>query len=180
MMNWKVVLGGGAFIGAFTLGALFNPIGESAATIKADNSAKAVQTTNQNQNINCPMKGQGNGAQMGQRFAGSMKAVIANALGMTEDELQAARAGGKSVADLAKEKNIKEADLLAKMVQSRKAELEKLVKSGDLTQAQMDQMLKNMEAKMKAAIQRDTVGPMNGQGGKRGMGQRGNCNNFVN
>lgn len=178
MMNWKVAIGGGAFIGAFTLGALFNPIGESAATTNSDKVVKAAQPASQVQNVNCPMKGQGNGAQMGQRFAGSMKSVIAHALGMTEEELKAARAGGKSVADLAKEKNIKEEELLAKMVQSRKAELEKLVKAGDLSQAQMDQMMKNMEAKMKGAIQRDAVGPMNGHGGKRGMGKDGNCSNM--
>ena len=53
----------------------------------------------------------GKGAGMGQLFAGTMPNIIAETLGMTVDELQVARAGGKSVADLAKEKGIKLDDL---------------------------------------------------------------------
>ena len=65
------------------------------------------------------------------------------------------------------------------MVQSRKSDLEKLVKDGTITKGQMDQMLKNMESMMEAAIQQDTFGPMNGHGKGmgRGMGAGGYWNN---
>lgn len=110
---------------------------------------------------------------MGKLFAGSMPKVIAGALGMTEDELQAERAGGKSVADLAKEKGVSVDKIKDEMIKERKAQLAQLVKDGKITQEQMDAMLKNMETMMDQAIQRDTVGPMNGRGGKMGMGNGG-------
>lgn len=174
----------GAFVGVFSLGALFSPIGKSFAntnTNTTSNRLAVMQTANENaapkadtDTYNCPMTGGAmgsGGGMMGQSFAGTMPAVIADALGMTVDELQAARQDGKSVADIAADKGVKEKDLLTSMMQSRKAELEKLVKDGTMTQEQMDQMLKNMESMMKIAIQRDTFGPMNGHGKGMGKGQ---------
>ncbi len=178
-MKWKYILVGGAIAGAFTIGAVLQPIGEhSAATnpVTVVKKLPIVQTANETDtsqqkkgDFTCPMTGNvmGSGMGMGNYFSGSMSQVIADALNMTVDELQAARNDGKSIADLAKEKGVKTEDLVAKMIQSRKTELEQLVKEGKITQGQMDNMLKNMDVMMKSAIERDTVGPMNGQG--RGM-----------
>lgn len=191
-MKWKNLLIGGAFIGVFTLGAMFAPIGKPTATTTNDQvdakNLAVVQTADEKATtegeFTCPITGEqmgsGNGmmgsrAGMGMSFAGSNQEVIADALGMTVDELQGARSEGKSVADLAEANGVKVETLVAKMVESRKADLEALVKDGKMTQEQMDTMLKNMESMMKNAIERDTVGPMNGgqngmmNGGKGGM-----------
>ena len=118
---------------------------------------------------------------MGKYFSGTMPQVIADALGITVDELQAARNEGKSVAAIAEEKGINIGELTNKMVEARKADLEKLVKDGKITQEQMDAMLENMTAMMKAAIERDTVGGMNDRGDGMGLGQgRGFHNGMMN
>lgn len=186
-MKWKHIVIGGAFIGAFSLGSFLAPIdGPLATTFDKVSSGKlpVVQTVSGNaasqqgqNNYTCPLTGEemgsGTGMGMGKLFAGSMPKVIAGVLGMTEDELQAERAGGKSVADLAKEKGVSVDKVKDEMVKERKAQLAQLVKDGKITQEQMDGMLKNMETMMDQAIQRDTVGPMNGRGGKMGMGNGG-------
>lgn len=179
-MKWRFLLGGAAFAGAFSLGAMLSPITESTATT-INKEAVNPQTTNQiadqnnaNQvqlNSNCPISGEVRGmARMGKQFGGSMSEQIANALGITMDELISARMEGKSVADLAKEKGIKEDKLIADLLQARKTELEQLVKDGKITQEQMDIMMEHMEFNIKEAIQRNMVGPMKGHGGKKGMG----------
>ena len=185
-MKWKHFLIGGAFVGAFSLGAYAAPLHESQANtngISVGKNLATVQTANESitpaqgqDNFTCPMTGtaMGNGAGMGKLFAGTMPKTIAEALGMTVDELQAARAGGKSVADLAKEKGIKLGDLTDKMITERKSQLEQLVKDGKITQEQMDTMLNNMKTMMEQAIERDTIGPMNGRGGRMGNGHGGN------
>lgn len=187
-MKWKYLLAGGTIVGAFALGAMFAPINEPSAVTNADKQLPLVQTADEKgntevetENYTCPMTGapmgKGAGMGMGHYFAGTMHSVIADALGMTEEELQSARSEGKSVADLAKEKGVKVEDLVSKMVESRKAQLDQLVKDGKMTQEQMDAMLKNMEAMMKTGIERDFAGPMHGNSGGMGMmGQGGRWN----
>lgn len=178
-MKWNYVLAAGAFIGVFSLGAMFSPIEKSSATVN-DQKLPVVQTTNENEpsqqgqaGYSCPMNGgqMGSGVRMG--MMGSMNTVIADALGMTIEEFQAARKDEKSVADLAKEKGISVEELLAVMLESKKSNLEQLVKDGNLTQEQMDSMLENMRTMMKQAIERDTTGPMQGRGKGMGYGGRG-------
>ena len=190
-MRWRFLLGGAAFVGAFSLGAMLTPITESTATTinkeavyPLTPSQTAVQKNVDQERLNsyCPISGETRGvAGMGKQFAGSMSEQIAKALGMTMDELRSARVEGKSVADLAKEKGVNEDNLVADLLQARKSELEQLVKNGKITQERMDAMLDQMESNIEVAIQRNTVGPMNGQGGKKGMGQgrgwNGNSNN---
>ena len=188
IMLWKRVLVGGAFVGVFTLGALFSPIGQPKANTEEQNIVKnpsTVLTAAENDtaqlarnNNTCPMYGtpMGNGFGMGQYFSGNMSEVIADVLGVTLDELQAARSEGKSVAELANEKGINKDELVNKMIQSRKADLEQAVTDGKLTQEQMDAMLENMEVRITNAVERENVGPMHGNRGGHmmGMGQGGN------
>lgn len=123
-------------------------------------------------------QGMGNGAAMGAQFSMNMLELIADALGLTVDELQTATIEGKSVVNLAGEKGIAVEELVAKMVEARKTELEQLVKDGTLTETQMKTMLANMEAMLENAVERGMVGPMNGRRGGPGkcMGQ-GQTNN---
>lgn len=192
IMRWKNVWLGGAFIGVFSLGAMFSPIGEPIATTGEQNMVKNgafVQTATVNdtvqQGVNndtCPISGaaMGNWGGMGHYFSESVNTVIADALGMTVDELQTARYEGKSVAELANEKGVNVNELVDKMIESRKTDLEQLVLDGVMTQEQMDAMLENMETTMKTDIERGTFGLMHGhRGGHMGMGQGGRYNNSL-
>jgi hypothetical protein len=188
-MKWKYFLAGGTIAGAFALGAMFAPINEPLAEKATGNQLPLVQTAEENGNAEvtpgnntCRMTGgqmgKGAGMGMGQYFAGTMHSVISEALGMSDEELQAARSEGKSIADLAKEKGVKVEELVSKLMESRKAQLEQLVKDGKMTQEQMDAMLGNMEEMMKSMVERDTVGPMHGMSrGKGMMGQGGKWDN---
>lgn len=186
-MKMKHVLIAGAFVGAFGLGALFAPIGEPTATTGNSNGIfKAVNTTTDQApnddatGYTCPMTGEQmgrGGAGMGMQFSGNMHEAVAEALGMTSDELQSARIDGKTIAELAKEKGISVDEVVAKLVATRKADLEQLKKDGKITQEQMDQMLSNMEIRMKAMVENGGVGPMNGNCGE-GMGQKGQAGWF--
>ena len=192
-MLWKRVLVGGAFVGVFSLGALFSPIGQPKATTEEQNIVKnrsmvltAAESDTTQQAINndtCPMDRtpMGNGFGMGRYFSGNMSEVIADELGITLDELHSARYKGKSVAELANEKGINVDELVNKMIQSRKADLEQAVTDGTLTQEQMDAMLANMEVQIKNAVERKNVGPMNGNRGGHmmGMGQGGRSNSSL-
>jgi hypothetical protein len=188
-MKWKTLLIGGAFIGTFTLGALFSPNGESEATTRGSQNLPIIETATETDSVQertplptCPMTGQpmASGARMGHYFSGTMTTIIAETLGITVEELQVARIEGKSVAQLAEEKNISVDDIKIKLIQARTAELEQLVSDGALTQAQMDAMIANLAPMIDATIKNNNLnlGQMNGHGdmGMMGLGGRGHMN----
>lgn len=175
-MKWKNLLIGGALVGAFSLGAMFAPINELAANTKnaPANDTVPLAANEDTAAYTCPMTGaeMGKGAgMMGNYSSGTMPEVIAEALGMTVDELHAARGEGKSIAVIAEEKGMAVDTLIGKMIEARKAELEQLVTDGNITEEQMNLMLENMKARMKIAIEREDTGPLNGRGNGMGMGQ---------
>lgn len=67
--------------------------------------------------------------------------VIAGALGITVEELDAARAEGQSVADLAEELGVDIADVNAAVQAAKEEALAAAVENGDITQAQADRLL---------------------------------------
>lgn len=69
------------------------------------------------------------------------QAVLATALGMTEDEWEAARAAGQSISDLMAEKGIDEATLQANARAAYEAAVQQAVADGVITQAQADKFL---------------------------------------
>ncbi|MBM4763233.1 hypothetical protein [Bacillus sp. B15-48] len=199
-MKTKKLFVTGVIVGAFTLGAMFAPLGESTAeSIQASPaSQKAVNGNDNVQQTNvdyiCPITGEptigkgagyGKNAGMGmgmgrgaagggQAFAGSMHEVIAEELGMTAEDLYAARSEGKSIADLAAEKGIEVEELLNVIVEEHKAKLQPLIETGQISEGQMEAMLTNHEARMEAMMNQDEIGPRNGRGaGHMGMSQGG-------
>lgn len=64
----------------------------------------------------------------------------AKALGMKSDEVLAALRNGKTLADLAKEKNVDPAKVKQAIVDAEKAAIDQAVKDGKLTQARADQL----------------------------------------
>lgn len=99
--------------------------------------------------------GYGRGGMMGrwnQGAAGSygpmheaMVAAMAEALGMTAEELNAELAAGKTMWQVAEAKGLSLEDFQTLMLDARKAALEKLVADGVITQAQADWMLSRMQ-----------------------------------
>jgi len=95
--------------------------------------------------------------------------VVAGFLGMTEEQLHAARLEGKSLADIA---GTEKDDLIKAIVSDKAGKLEQLVKDGKLTETQAGLMIENMTARVQTMVERTDVGPAAGQGGMRsGMGR---------
>jgi uncharacterized protein (DUF433 family) len=90
--------------------------------------------------FNRPLFGQFLGARRGAGFAISQAALDAAAqkLGMTTQALMTELRGGKTLADVAKEKNVSTDDLKAAIVKTVGAQIDQAVKDGKLTQAQAD------------------------------------------
>lgn len=109
-------------------------------------------------------RGMGAGAGLGYQTA---EAPAAKVLGMTVEALHAERLAGKSLAQIAQAQGVSEDKLVSAMVESRKAALDARVKAGSLTQAQADEAIATMKARMAESMDRTEVGPnrpVDGQG----------------
>lgn len=101
----------------------------------------------------------------GQKLARSIdpQAVMAQALGMSTEDLKQAQADGKSMGDLMADKDLDRAKLQTAMQAAQEAAMAKAVKDGVITQDQADQL-------------KEARGGMMGHfGGMRGFGRMGGC-----
>ena len=92
--------------------------------------------------------GGGFGMQGAPRGQDSLITIAAKVLGMTEADLRTALQSGKTIADVAKEKNVALDKIVDAVVADRADALKQQVTSGKLTQAQADQMLANMKTQV--------------------------------
>jgi hypothetical protein len=93
-----------------------------------------------------------------------MDDAVTELLGITQEALQAERAAGKSLAQIAAARGVSEAALIQAILDEHKADLAGLVADGKLTQAQADAMLARMQEQVKAMVNRTGVGSMWSQG----------------
>jgi hypothetical protein len=102
-------------------------------------------------------------------------AAAASALNMTVDELRTALEGGKSLADVAKEKGVDVSKIVDALVAQLKAHLDEEVASGKHTQAEADQMLADARSGIEAFVNGTAPagGPGFGFGGPGGRGHHG-------
>lgn len=126
----------------------------------------------------------GLGLRLGPAFrdAGArMLDILAKATGKSVEDIQAERQSGKSVADIAKANNVDLDEVVAKVLDARKAVLADRVKTGAMTQDQADQAIARMQDRITDRVNSTETGPRNGQGrgagGGRGMGGNGACGN---
>jgi hypothetical protein len=102
--------------------------------------------------------------------------VVAEALGMTVDELRAALADGQTIADLAAAKGVPLDDIADAMMAAETGRLQQAVKDSRLTQEEADAKLAEMKASILAHLESgEFVGPFGpgspgGCGGPGGMG----------
>jgi hypothetical protein len=104
-------------------------------------------------------------------YHGTMPSILAEELGMTLDELSAALAEGKTVAEVAAEQSVSLEDLVAALVAWRADDLSQAVADGRLTQEQADWMLKEMSEHLTWRLENMGFGGAGGYGG--GCGMRG-------
>jgi len=72
--------------------------------------------------------------------------AISKLLGMTPQQIDDARASGKTLSDLAKSKGISDQKLIDAMLAGQKTVIDQAVKDGRMTQAQADWMVSKMKA----------------------------------
>jgi len=107
------------------------------------------------------------------KLYGSMMTVVSDLLGIAPEEVRAQRREGNSILDIAEEKGVTEDQLLEKIVDSRKANLEDAIEKGLITEEQADLCIGQMEERVKSNIDRTTTGrPDWAQGLKAGQGQK--------
>jgi hypothetical protein len=95
---------------------------------------------------------------------------VAGMLGVSEDTLRAQLQSGKTLAEIAKSKNISQSTLVSKLVAAAKARIAADVKAGRLTQAQADAIAKDLTARVTRMV--TSTPPMRGGHGHR-FGQDG-------
>ncbi len=102
-----------------------------------------------------------------QKGYGMMSDTIANLLGMSQEEIQTERGGGKSISEIAQEKDIAEQELIGGMLEAKTQNFQEAVESGYLTQEQADERMEWMKEKIERKVE-------NG-GGRFGRGSHEGC-----
>ena len=120
----------------------------------------------------CGGYGMGGYGMGGYGYAGSMPTLLAEALGMTTEELVAAQADGQTVAEMAAAQGVDLADVVAALVAPRAERLAQSAADGSLTQEQADAMLAEMTEHMTARLENEGLGYAGGCG-MRGAGRFG-------
>jgi len=109
-------------------------------------------------------------AEEGQGGESGNLAAVAQALGIDEAVLKAALKSGKTIADVAQANNVPVANVIAAIVADRQAHIAQAVVDGKLTQAQADEKLEYLTAKVTESV---STLPLQGGNGGNGGGGRG-------
>lgn len=117
------------------------------------------------------------GMKAGQQCAQTALKAVADLTGLSTVDVQSQRVEGKSLAAIAEAKGVSEQNVIDKVIAERTATLEQLKADNKITAAQYQSCLDNMQDRVKANIERTTVGAGNGNqcgqgnGRMQGMGQ---------
>jgi hypothetical protein len=99
--------------------------------------------------------------------------AVATALGITVEDLKTELSSGKSIADVAKAKNVDIAKVISAMTAQMKAHLDEEVASGEHTQAEVDAKLAEFTTRVTEMVNKaggPQAGQKGGPGGKHGKG----------
>ena len=105
----------------------------------------------------------GMGLQRGMPAWAGLPDAVEQLLGMTEDQIETERQAGKSLVQIAQSKGITEETLISTILNAKKAEQDKLVAAGTITQARADVMYQQMQQQVPVMVNRTTTGPAVGQ-----------------
>ncbi len=119
--------------------------------------------------------GPGFGHGPGKAFGADEKLdAAAKALGVTTDDLRSALRDGKSIADVAKDKNVDVNKVIGSMVATAQARIDKAKTDGKITQAQADRLTAELKDRITKLVNGDFAGPgRRGPGGPGGPGGTG-------
>ncbi len=117
--------------------------------------------------------GHGHGGGHGPHAGRLAPAAVAEALGVTEDELRTALQSGKTLAQIAEDEGITKADLIDKLVAAAEKQLAADVEAGRTTQAQADQLKQGLEERITEKVDRTGRGFGHGRGMRPGGDQDG-------
>jgi len=117
-------------------------------------------------------RGGGHGFGGGRNETVSDASVVAKAIGITEAQLNTALQSGQTVAAVAKAHNVTVQTVIDALVADGKTEIAAAVKAGTMTQAQADQELANLTARVTDQVNGTGFGP-GGKGGPGGFGGHG-------
>jgi hypothetical protein len=92
--------------------------------------------------------------------------AVSKLLGISEETIVAERQEGKSLAQIAEEREVSREILVAAILEAKKASLDTLINDGTLTQERADTMYANMQTTVSAMV--DRTGP--GVGSRTGAG----------
>lgn len=113
-----------------------------------------------------PLRGK---ARPGMAFKGGFSlGVVSDKLGMTPQELSTALKGGKTITDLAKEKNVDPQAIADALIKPESDRLAKAVADGKITQTQADQMLTRAKENVQNLLTRQWTAP-EGRGLRQGL-----------
>ncbi|MDI6843685.1 MAG: hypothetical protein QMC94_04720 [Anaerosomatales bacterium] len=124
---------------------------------------------------------------MGQAIRGAgarLIDVLADLTGLSTTDIQAKRAAGESIADIAKSEGVDPDDVVAKALEARKALLDQKVADGTITQEQADAAYAQMQERLTERVTTTATGRPSwagqgqGLGGGRGAGRGGNGAGF--
>lgn len=119
------------------------------------------------------LRGPGGHGPGGHGGAGVRLDAAADALGMTADELRTAlQVEGTSLADVAEAQGVETQTLVDALVAAATEHLQELVASGELTQAEADERVADLPARVAEQVAQDGFGPGH-RGGPGGMGRHG-------
>jgi hypothetical protein len=144
IMNKKISIGLGVFALTLMLG-----VGASSVMAADTSSSSAPFISRCGQSI--------------QKGYGMISDTIIKLLGMSQEQIQTEREAGKSIVEIAQEKNINEQTLIGSMLEARKQNLQEAVSNGYLTQKQADERLEWMNERIKG--QAENGGGRFGHGG---------------
>ncbi len=104
---------------------------------------------------------------------GRLVDVLASMTGLSTDEIQAERADGKSIVDIAEANGVSGDAVVDSALDARTTALDAAVKAGTITQEQADACAAQMTERVTERATTDEVGPPSWAGGGRGAGGRG-------
>jgi uncharacterized protein YidB (DUF937 family) len=159
MKKKNLAIGSGLLAAGLAAGSIFAPLGLAGAQddlpeTDSETEAEAPETNHRR----------------GPRgLRGARGEAVAEALGMTTDEVKAALQEGSTLAEIAATQGISEADLVSQLVAQAQAHIDELVASGDLTAEEAAEKSAGLQERVTNAVNAD---PSERQGhrGRKGHG----------
>ncbi len=160
MKKKNLAIGSGLLAAGLAAGSIFAPLGLAGAQDELPESENDTEA-----------QAPANDSRRGQRgLRGARGEAVAEALGMTTDEVKAALQEGSTLAEIAATQNISEADLVSRLVAAAQAHIDERVASGDLTAEEAAEKSAGLQERATNAVNAD---PSERQGhrGHKGHGQ---------